>query len=153
MVWPKKKKRKKEKKCSQVPLMWEWGDQRRKAMEILGFCRMGPYSYLAVNICYPSTKHKNNSEGDSEIISATTSITDPEDKVNSSSVFEGGPSSKVSTDQVATSWSRVTGTGTPPSRAWGLREPVRAVGATRQTSVGQDGRTSSQKDLFSNLKV
>ena len=59
-------------------------------MEILGFYRMGPYGYLAVNICYPSTKHKNDSESDSEIISATTPITDPEDKVNSSSVFEGG---------------------------------------------------------------
>ena len=103
--------------------------------------------------CYPSTKHKNDSESDSEIISATTPITDPEDKVNSSSVFEGGPNSKVSTDQVATSWSGDTGTGIPPSRAWGPREPFRAVGTTRQTSVDQDGRTSSQKDLFSNLKV
>ena len=63
-------------------------------MEILGFYRMGPFSYLAVNICYPSTNHKNDSEGDSEIISTTTPITDPEDKVTPPQFLRVAPTLK-----------------------------------------------------------
>lgn len=71
---------------------------------------------------------------------ATTPTIVPGDKLDSSSVFEGRPTSQVSTDQVATTWSRATGAGTPPSRASGVRTPRRAMGTTLQTPVGLDGR-------------
>lgn len=90
---------------------------------------------------------KNDSECDLEIIRATIPTRGPGDRVDSSSVFEGGPTSTVLTDQAATTRSRATGTWTLP-KAPRARVPPKARGIELQNPVGLDGRTSSQKIIL-----
>lgn len=66
-----------------------------------GAIELSGFEYVCV---IPQEKRRINYKSDSEIMMATWPTTIPGDKIDSSSVFEGGPTSKLSTVQVATVW-------------------------------------------------
>ena len=82
----------------------EW----RKAARFLGFYKMGPLNYLTMNMHYSSRKGKKDTKGDSQIIKASISTTDPGERASYSSISNGRAISSVlaGQDTSAQPWGR-----------------------------------------------